>query len=128
MIPGRRNDGEVRLYHETPAWMGPRPTIVLSTTNCPTCSGSGEVQVGSRREADTGMPLLTECTACNGSGQVSLEHAGVCCGCGDSYWLDDGCEHGVHACHDCAPTVCDDCQDAAEQDAGFDPIRWGARH
>lgn len=128
MIPGRRNDGRIILHHETPAWMGPRPTIVVTTTACPNCQGTGETRVGARREADTGMPLLRTCTSCRGTGEASLEEAGVCAGCGDSYWLEEGCEHGVHACHTCAPSICDDCSVAAADDAGFDPIRWGARH
>lgn len=131
MIPGRRNDGHLVLRNETPSWVPPRPVIVTDTVTCPECGGAGERPTGRTVAADMfgpAEPVMRRCEWCQGRGQVSLEHAGVCEGCGDGYWLEDGCPHDRHACHGCAPGLCDDCQVAADDDADLDRIRWGARH
>lgn len=135
MIPGRRNDHTdpwlLPVVHETPTWLPERPLIVSTTTTCPDCHGAGEHETCRRIPADMfgpAEPVMARCGHCQGTGQVSLELAGVCEGCGESYWLEEGCPHaaGGHWCHDCAPSRCDECMTAWWDDSSY--TGWGGRY
>lgn len=90
--------------------------------DCVDCDGDGEYAT-SQRDPFTGLAVVRDCPSCSGSGQVEAVSVATCTVCTVRFWRGEGCHHGVDdLCLDCRGG-CDQCLSQARYDAGMEELR-----